>query len=298
MNKPKLLITGASGFLGWTVCRSASGSWRVYGLANTHPEALPAGIDAVRADLTSPTDRRRLLETIRPDAVIHLAAASKPNFCQKFPEQSRHINVDAAVTLAELCASMRIPFVFSSTDQVFDGTAAPYSESSPPSPINVYGEQKLEAERLILAGNPNAVVCRMPLMYGDASPAAESFLQPLLASLKAGTSVSLFVDEYRTVVGAPSAARGLLLAVGHRGGLLHLGGRQRLSRVEFGLHLAAAVGADPSRIHSCRQRDVPMPAPRPADVSLDSSKAFALGYDPLPVDRELAALECVRQWHG
>jgi dTDP-4-dehydrorhamnose reductase len=190
---------------------------------------------------------------------------------------------------------MHIRFVFASSDQVFDGDNAPYDESSPPSPINIYGEQKAEAERLVTDRHPTAVVCRMPLMYGDPSPSTGSFIQPFIASLLSGNTISLFVDEYRTVAGAPSAARGLLLAAGLDGGLLHLGGKERLSRYEFGLRLATAIGADISLVKPCSRHDVPMPAPRPADVSMDSSKAFALGYDPLTVDEELAGLRCVRE---
>jgi dTDP-4-dehydrorhamnose reductase len=44
------------------------------------------------------------------------------------------------------------------------------------------------------------------------------------------------------------------------------------------------------KLKSCRQKDVPMAAPRSADVSLDSSKAFALGYQPLSLREELEAL--------
>ncbi|MBD3314551.1 MAG: sugar nucleotide-binding protein [Chitinivibrionales bacterium] len=295
MSNQKLLVTGASGFLGWNLCRIASNVRRVFGTARSRPESIPAGVSPLIVDLTAESERRRMLEESAPDALIHLAAASKPNYCQLHPRQTHRLNVDAAVALAELCASMGIGFVFASSDQVYDGNNAPYTESTPPSPVNVYGEQKAEAERLIRDRNPSAVICRMPLMFGDPSPSAGSFIQPFLASLKSGRPIRLFADEYRTMVGAQSAARGLLWTAGLKGRLLNLGGKERLSRYEFGLRLAAAAGADSSLVEANRQCEVAMPAPRPSDVSMDSSAAFALGYNPLPVDEELARLSCLNE---
>ena len=65
-----------------------------------------------------------------------------------------------------------------------------------------------------------------------------------------------------------------------RSAVLHLGGPERLSRHAFGLILAQLARVDPVLVQPCLQTDVPMPAPRPADVSLDSRRAFTLGYHP------------------
>ncbi|MGL5133578.1 MAG: sugar nucleotide-binding protein, partial [Planktothrix sp.] len=73
-------------------------------------------------------------------------------------------------------------------------------------------------------------------------------------------------------------------------GILHLGGKERISRYEFGLLMADILDLPKHLIQPCSQSDIKMFAPRPPDVSLDSSKAFNLGYQPLSIGKELSRL--------
>ncbi len=285
----KLLVTGASGFLGWNLCQIASTDWEVHGTYSQHPIEIP-DVTLHSIDLTDVELVNREIEKISPDAIIHTAAASQPNFCQTNPELSYRINVTATRQLAKICFDANIPFVFTSTDLVFDGTKAPYRETDPVAPLNIYGEQKVAAEREILAVYPRAGICRMPLMFGMAPPTASSFIQPWIKSLSAGESLKLFVDEFRTPVSALTAARGLLMALQFAPGTLNLGGKERLSRYEFGLLLAEVFGFESSLISPIYQKDLQMAAPRAADVSLDISKAIAFGYKVPSIESELESI--------
>ena len=285
----KLLVTGSSGFLGWNLCQFARTDWEVYGTYSQHPIEIP-GINLHQLDLTDVELVNREIARIAPDAIIHTAATSNPNFCQQNPELSYQINVVASRRLAEICDRTQIPFVFTSTDLVFDGTQPPYRETDPVSPINIYGEQKVAAEREILAAYTQASICRMPLMFGMAPPTATSFIQPWLRAWRSGESLKLFVDEFRTPVSARSAVQGLLLSLKVAPGTIHLGGKERISRYEFGKLLAEAFGFDLSLISPISQRDLQMAAPRAADVSFDSSKAIELGYHPQSIRRELESI--------
>ncbi len=285
----KLLVTGASGFLGWHVCQAAAPQWDVYGTVWRHPVVVPR-TKVLRLDLTDFTALQHLFQTLRPDAVIHLAAHSQPNWCQQHPDESHKMNVTVAVTLAGLCSDRAIPYVFTSTDLVFDGRQPPYRETDPVSPLSLYGEQKAQAEVEILQRYPSAAVCRMPLMFGMVPPPAQSFMQPFIQTLQAGEALQLFLDEVRTPVSGTTAAQGLLLALASVQGRLHLGGRERISRYDFGRLLAEVFALPTDRLSACHQRDVPMPAPRPADVSLNSAIAFCLGYSPPPLRTALEAL--------
>ncbi|MEO1402658.1 MAG: NAD(P)-dependent oxidoreductase [Cyanobacteria bacterium J06635_1] len=289
-HSPRLLVTGASGFLGWHLCHQACDRYQVHGTFCTQPVSSPY-FAAERLDLTDASALEALFYQLRPDAVIHTAAQSKPNHCQKHPTESYQINVAASERLAQLCAEGSIPMVFTSTDLVFDGQHAPYIETDRPQPVNIYGAQKVEAEQRILATYPAAVICRMPLMFGAAAPTAQSFLQGFLSTLQAGKPLSLFTDEFRTPATATDAAAGLLLAVTHPGsGIWHLGGAERLSRYEFGQRMVKAWGLDSTLLKACRQVDVSMVAPRPADVSLNSEKAFQRGYRPQSIGTALGHL--------
>jgi dTDP-4-dehydrorhamnose reductase len=285
----KLLITGASGFLGWNLCQIARSQWETHGLYHQHPIEI-ADVHRHRVDLTDTELINATIDRIAPDAIIHSAAASSPNLCQQKPELTNRINVTASQVLAKICATAQIPLVFTSTDLVFDGTQAPYLETDPVAPINIYGEQKVAAERAILAADDRAVICRMPLMFGNAPPTATSFMQPWLKSLKEGQKLQLFVDEFRTPVSATTAAQGLLMALKFPPGIINLGGSERISRYEFGLLMADVFGCDRALISPIYQKDLAMAAPRAADVSLDNSKAIELGYVTPSLHQELISI--------
>ncbi len=290
--KKRLLITGASGFLGWNICRGASNTYSIIGISNTHTTGLE-GVTEVSGDLTDRTFIGQIFTEYKPDAILHTAAAADPNFCQKFPEKATAINVIVTVTLARACASADIPFLFTSTDLVFDGRKPPYKETDQVCPLNRYGEQKAAAEKEVLSVHPGATVCRMPLMFGDAPAHAKSFIHPLVAALRSGKTLPLFTDEYRTPISARDAANGILLLLEKKlHGIYHLGGPERLSRFDMGCLLAEAMNINPV-ITACRRSDVPMPAPRAADVSLVSTRATNKGFKPQRMRDELVNLKCI-----
>jgi len=150
-----LLITGVSGFLGWHIYQKTRSSWASFGTYFNH-NVNSNDPNLIKINLTDLAAVRELFQQIKPDAVIHGAAQSKPNLCQEFPQASEAINLTASLEIARLCSQYQIPLVFTSTDLVFDGKNAPYSENDPVSPVSVYGEQKVAAEKGILAIYPRA----------------------------------------------------------------------------------------------------------------------------------------------
>ena len=283
----RLLVTGASGFLGWNLCQYAQTDWSGYGTYFSHKVQIP-GASLFACDLTDFDTLNELFNAVAPDAVIHAAAASKPNFCQVNRDESFAINVTASINVAQLCGERKIPLAFTSTDLVFDGQNPPYTEDDPICPINVYGEQKAIAEQKMREVNPAIAICRMPTMFGYSSPASPTFLQDVVNNLKSGKEMNLFVDEFRTPVSARAASQGLLLAIEKRvHGILNLGGKDRISRYGFGLLVAEILQLPTENIRPGKQADIAMVAPRAPDVSMDSCKAFALGYHPLPLREEL-----------
>ena len=287
--KPRILITGASGLLGEALCRRARAKWSVVGLWHRHRVRVP-GIEMVQTDLTDPSGLETLLAGQDLQAVIHAAALAQPATCEQEPQHSAAVNVQATERLAAMCARRQIPFLFISTDLVFDGLQPPYDEARAVSPVCVYGRHKAEAEQLVLRRYPEALVCRLPLMFGLRDGPATSFGQQMLTAIRSGRPLRLFIDEFRTPVDTDSAAQGLLAMVGRSGGLLHLGGRTRVSRYELGLLMARCMGVAPAMLQPVSLPAVATEAARSPDCSLDSRKAYGLGYDPAPLEEGVAAV--------
>ncbi len=285
-NKPRLLITGGSGFLGTHLIPIATRQWEVHNVVHQNDAAYEAAV-AHKVNLNDFYNTLQTIRLLKPDFVLHMAANANANHCQTFPWSGWKINVEASAILAKVCAQEKIGFAFASTDLVFDGEQGNYKEEDTTNPISKYGMQKEEAEKLILQHHPSAAIIRLPLMFGSPAIAKQNFLAEMISKLTRREKVNLFTDEYRSVCGANSVAKGIVKLMSEVQGIIHLGGSQRLSRYEFGMMAAKIFGLDTSLIVGCKQSEVRMAAPRPKDVSLNSDKAIYLGFRPLSSEEEL-----------
>lgn len=296
---PRLLITGVSGFLGQHLARVAHGAgWEVVGVLRSDPKCSTPNMTAsARADLAEPGAARDAIERLSPDAVIHCAANARTNECEKFPEVAWRDNVLATELLARACEG--IPLVVCSTDLVFDGKrpGGMYKENDAVGPLNVYARSKLNMEEKLHEMNSQAILARLPLLFGP--PAAGGcpgcFLSSWVEHLKSGQDLVLFTDEWRTPLSAREASRGLLACLerGQAGSTYHIPGADRVDRYDLGRRFARdaakLLGFDENLMKAGVQADVPMPAPRAKDVSLDGSKARdEIGFVSAPLDQELA----------
>lgn len=277
--KPKLLVTGISGFLGNCVAGMNQGDWSIFGVYHKNP-VYHANIKTIQADLCKNEVIENLFHTIQPDAVLHLAALSDPNYCELNPVASLEINVSTSLQIARFCKQYAIPMVYTSTDLVFDGKQAPYDEKSVPRPISLYGKHKLKAEEELMTLYPEVCIARLPVMFGFPKW-GNSFMKSWINNLKEHKKIFAFTDEIRTTVSGDTAVEGLFLLLEKEvSGIWHLGGRERISRYNFAVLMSEIFDLPQQLVQPSKQADVQMPAARPQDVSLDSSKAFALGYNP------------------
>ncbi len=266
---PLALITGAAGLIGQYLLKTAprwAPQWEVRGLTRQD------------VDLTDAGAVRRFWRNLHPQVVIHCAAQSRPGPCQQNPILAHRINVEATALLAAL--SSDIPFFFFSSDQVFDGSKGWYVETDQVNPLNVYGETKAEAERLVLQ-NPRHSVIRVGLNAGTSPTGDRSFVEDMRNSVKSGKPLTLFTDEFRCPLPAGMTARAIWELIQlNRPGLYHLGGAERLSRWEIGQALIPryqelAGQMQPGSVKSYTG------APRPPDLSMSCDKLQALLSFPL-----------------
>jgi len=222
--------------------------------------------------LTDPDEMRVAFREARPTAVIHAAALSSVAACAGDPDGASRINVEATRTICALADEVGARLLHVSTDMVFDGVKGAYREDDETGPLSTYGRTKRDAERIALAGADSAVV-RLSLCFGPSLFGRPTFFDTMVTALGGGEPITCFTDEWRTPISLQTAARALVrLVQSDWRGLWHLGGPERLSRLEMGQRLARFLGADAGAIVAASRDCVASPEPRPRDLSLDSSR--------------------------
>lgn len=267
-------ITGAAGLIGHQLIRAGpqfAVRWSLRPISRTD------------LDLTDFQAVESLFMAERPSLIIHCAALTSSPACQQKPELAQRLNVDVTAHLAHLAAE--IPFLFFSSDLVFDGRRGGYQEADVANPLSVYGRTKLAAEACVLS-NPEHTVVRTSLNAGRSPTGNRSLSETMTQAWQRGETLRLFVDEFRSPIPAAATAQAVWELVQDRAtGLYHVAGAERLSRWEIGRIVAAAHPRLQCRIRPASIHDYEG-APRPADTTLDSSKAQSRLSFRLPSFRE------------
>jgi dTDP-4-dehydrorhamnose reductase len=268
----RVVLTGASGQLGaylFDPIRNAGHEL----IAWSHKAQSERGnIRFEPVELTDVAALERALDAADPDAVLHAAAISAADAVFRDPAHAEAVNVQATHQIADWCARRNRRLLFTSTDLVFDGNRAWNREEDTAEPVLAYGRTKRAAEPAVLAV-PGGVVCRISLLYGFSRCGREAFFDRAVQAWQNGEPRAFFSDEFRTPLHLASAAEVLVSLLSNAAtGIVHVGGPERISRFELMRRSAVALGFNEALVQPNHRADVQLLEPRPADVSLDTSR--------------------------
>jgi len=254
----RLFVTGLGGYLGHAIAAVADGSHEVFGTVRTRP--APPRTRTFALDVRDASAVDSALDNARPDAVIHTAYVQGG-------EEERSVNVDGAAAVARAAAARGIRLVHLSSDVIFTGDLGrPLREDDPPAPMTSYGATKAEAETVVAAADPGAVLVRTSLIYGGHEPSNHErrALDP---------AMTFYDDEIRCPIAAADLAAAVveLAALPDVRGPLNVAGADAVSRLEFARLVVAAHGGDPAALPGG-----PHPPGRPGDCTLDCARAASL----------------------
>lgn len=269
----KLVVTGASGFLGREVCLAAlRRGHEVIALGGSRTPTIPGVTQARAFDLCSVSALEGFLLEEFPHAVVHCAALPTIEACIADPARAKALNTDVPAKIAQLCFHLGAKLVHLSTDTVFDGVAGGYQHTDRPAPLNLYGETKAAAEIEVLRyGREHAAVVRTSPIIGNSPGGDRSLHERLFASWKDGKPTALFTDEIRQPVEASNLADVTieLCERANLSGLYHWAGNESMSRHEIGVRIARHFGLDADAlVRPIGRAEVPAAASRPRDLSL------------------------------
>jgi dTDP-4-dehydrorhamnose reductase len=187
----RLLITGATGQIGWQLRRTLAPLGEV--IACTHSQM----------DLADPDGAVSAVRKFAPDVVLNAAAYTAVDKAESEPELARTINATAPGRIAGELALTGGLLIQYSSDYVFDGAkAGPYEEDDPTGPLNVYGQTKLASEQLIAASGCAYVILRTTWVYDIRG---KNFLRTTLRLARERQELRMVDDQH----GAPTWARAI-----------------------------------------------------------------------------------------
>jgi len=260
-----LLITGAHGTLGRAFARICE----VRGI----PHRL---LSRAEMDIANPDSIRTALFRFRPWALVNTAGYVRVDEAEIQGELCRRENTCGPALLADACADRHIQLLTFSSDLVFDGNSPePYVESDKVGPFNQYGRTKAEAERLVLARMPQALVVRTSAFFG---PWDEyNFAVQVLRSLAAGQKFHVGDDTRISPTYVPDLVNASLdLLIDREHGIWHLANVGDVSWFEFAERLALGAGLPTERIIPCTSSELRFRAPRPAYTVLSSERGLLM----------------------
>jgi len=281
----RILITGAFGQLGSAFSRHLSEDFDIIRTGRS----IPHGKNGIILDVLNQIYFKEVIQATEPDLVINLAAMTQVDGCELNPNLAKEINIAG---VQHLCDSFDGKIIHLSTDYVFDGENGPYSEDDPVCPLSVYGETKLESERILLNHNPNHLVIRGNVIYDDSETTKASFLNWVVNSLKEKQEIQVVNDQVNNPTWTKSMADIIALCIEKDlSGIVHWGDADHLNRYDFAIKIAEKYVLDSKLIKAITTEELNQAAPRPLKSGLKSDKLVqALNVVPPSIDECLNAI--------
>ncbi|HYJ13605.1 MAG TPA: dTDP-4-dehydrorhamnose reductase [Thermomicrobiales bacterium] len=267
----RIVVTGAGGQLGTYLVRAiADAGGTPIGFGHRPGATVDTVVDIVDAGIIA-----QAIADAAPDAIIHAAAMTDVDGCERDPEQADRVNHLGTKNVAQAAAQCGAYLVAVSTDFVFPGTDAPYSEDAVPGPLSVYGTSKRAGEIAVLEASDTFAVARTAWVYGGQG---KHFPRTVLNVLAARPEIEVVEDERGNPTFAGDLAEALVSLVGLRlPGIVHLTNAGTTSRFSLAREVATQAGLDPQRVQpttvAAFLEKYPLPAPRPADSALLNTRA-------------------------
>ncbi|MHA1521070.1 MAG: SDR family oxidoreductase [Promethearchaeota archaeon] len=264
----KILVTGAKGYAASSIISTLAPKYDLI-LTSRSKGTFNQNIPIIPLDLTNSFATNSFLEEYFPDIIIHTAAITSIDYSETHQDETQAINVKAVETLCQYCEKTSTWLIHFSTDAIFSGEHAPYSEKDIPHPINYYGKSKLMGEQII-QNNQNFpfTICRPSVIYGwKATHHRGNLFYDFYSRLYAGEKVYASQIHYGNPTYLEDLGRCVDQIIKRKiHGILHTVGPVRMNKYEFALELASIFEFNPKLIQPIAHH--PGKAPRPHDLAL------------------------------
>jgi dTDP-4-dehydrorhamnose reductase len=282
----KVLITGSNGLLGQHLIPVFLEDGRYQVIASGRgPNRLPmqTGYTYEATNLRDATSVRHLLEKHQPDILIHAAAMTQVDDCERNKDLCWDTNVAATRYLLQAAEKQNTFFIFLSTDFVFDGLKGPYAEEDTVNPISYYGSSKVAAESMVRNSKIPWAIVRTVLVYGVAAdPKRSNIITWVKNNLEQGKKLKVVDDQWRTPTLVQDLAVGCKLVADKKAsGIFHISGKETLTPYQMAVQTAGYFKLNTQLLEKVDSKSFTQPAKRPAKTGFVIDKAVKeLGFTP------------------
>jgi dTDP-4-dehydrorhamnose reductase len=249
-----LLVIGSKGMLGRDLMDA---------LHSSFPDDEVVGWDIEEIDIQKEQESVSKIEKLRPDIVIHIAAYTDVDGCERDEEKAFAVNAEGTKYVALAASRCRAKLVYLSTDYVFDGNKRePYVESDLPHPLNVYGRSKLQGEQYVQELVKNGLIIRTQWLYGRHG---KNFVDSILQQAKVKRALSIVNDQ----TGSPTYTADLAKAISvliqfDVQGIFHVANSDWCTWYAFGQAILNLSGMNEVKVMPISSEELGRPAVRPS----------------------------------
>lgn len=243
-------------------------------------------------DLARPAEIEAAIIAMKPQAVVNAAGYTAVDLAESEPDLAFQINAAGAEAVARAAAKLRIPVLHLSTDYVFDGMLnRSYREDDATNPCNIYGQSKLQGERMVAAANPDHVILRIAWIY---SPFGKNFARTMLTIARTNAEISVVNDQWGAPTSALDVASGIVSVlqnlISHPEdtslrGIFHMTASGEANWAAFANAIfagSASLGGPVARVIPISAIQYPALAFRPTNSRLDNNKLAVFHRVRLP----------------
>ena len=230
----RILIIGASGLVGGNCLTEIKSVKDIKVLGTYYSFFVEDTVPFDTCNLENPHNFD--IQSFSPSIIIHCGGLTNVDYCEDHTDESYKSNVLSTKNVIELCKKNNAKLVYISTDYIFDGNDGPYSEESSANPLNIYGQHKFTAEKLIKDANINYLITRITNVYGDEKRNKNfiaSFIKKFLAN-SSGSEINLALDQFATPINASEVARAIIVLLkNNESGIFHLASSDYMNRCQL-----------------------------------------------------------------
>ena len=282
----KFLVTGSAGLIGSQIVKDLV--QKNHTTYSCYHDKKPLQGIPTHLDLSDENQIIEILQEIKPDRIIHLAAMTGVDLCEAEKELATLINTKATEILAKQAAKQKIFFLYVSTDYVFDGINGMKKEDDPSNPLGFYGKSKLEGELVLNKLASSWCIARTSTPFGI-HPTKKSFPLWVKENLEVKKEIPVLIDQFTSPTYVPNLSKMLIeITIRQIIGIIHVSGATRISRYALAELVADKLHLDKIFLIPTKTDNMNWNAQRPKDSSLDVSFATeTLNEQPQKIEQSI-----------